>query len=125
MVMIFHKDAAISFLRMLEANDVLGAYDKYIASGFRHHNPYFRGDAESLKAGMLDNAAKYPLKSLEILHIFEEGDFVSIHSKAVLKPGDRIFATVHIFRFKDNKIAELWDMAMEEPENSPNEIGMF
>jgi hypothetical protein len=29
---------------------------------FRHHNPYFRGDAESLMAAMEENARKNPDK---------------------------------------------------------------
>ena len=31
----------------------------------------------------------------------------------------------HIFRFKGEEIAELWDIAMEQPGESPNENGMF
>jgi predicted SnoaL-like aldol condensation-catalyzing enzyme len=41
------------------------------------------------------------------------------------KPGDRGFAVAHIFRFEDGRIAELWDLAQEIPENMANELGMF
>jgi predicted SnoaL-like aldol condensation-catalyzing enzyme len=32
---------------------------------------------------------------------------------------------MQIFRFKENKIAEMWDIAQQQPENSPNQYGMF
>jgi predicted SnoaL-like aldol condensation-catalyzing enzyme len=32
---------------------------------------------------------------------------------------------VHIFRFRGDKIVELWDLGQEVPESSPNENGMF
>jgi hypothetical protein len=32
---------------------------------------------------------------------------------------------VHIFRFQNDLIAELWDIGQAVPENSPNQFGMF
>jgi len=32
---------------------------------------------------------------------------------------------VHIFRFKGGRIAELWDIGVQEPEDSPNQHGLF
>ena len=47
-----NKDAAISFLKMASRGDVRGAYSKFVGPGFRHHNPYFEGSAETLMTGM-------------------------------------------------------------------------
>ena len=120
-----HKDAAMEFLRLAASGSVREAYQKYVAAGFRHHNPHFRGDAESLAAGMEENAAKFPDKKLEIQRAIEEGDLVAVHSRVRMKPGDAGVAVVHIFRFKASLIAELWDIGQPAPENSPNEHGMF
>ena len=120
-----HKDAARDFLRLAASGSVSEAYHKYVATGFRHHNPYFRGDAQSLQAGMEENCAKFPDKKLEIQRAIEEGDLVAVHSRVRMKPGDAGMAVVHIFRFKANLITELWDVGMPAPENSPNEHGMF
>lgn len=119
------KDAAMEFLRLAASGSVREAYQKYVAVGFRHHNPHFRGDAESLAAGMAENAAKFPDKKLEIQRAIEEGDLVAVHSRVRMKPDDAGVAVVHIFRFKANLIAELWDIGMPAPEKSPNEHGMF
>ena len=47
-----NKDAAISFLKMASRGDVSEAYSKFVGPGFRHHNPYFDGSAETLMTAM-------------------------------------------------------------------------
>ena len=47
-----YKEMAIEFLRLAAAGEVDQAYGKYVAANFRHHNPWFRGDAAALSAGM-------------------------------------------------------------------------
>lgn len=122
---ISHKEAASEFLRQAATGDVQRAFDAYVDTGFRHHNPYFRGDAKSLAAAMQENAAEHPDKILEIEHVIEEGDLVAVHSRVRLKPDARDVALVHIFRFEGDRVVELWDISQPMPENSPNENGMF
>jgi predicted SnoaL-like aldol condensation-catalyzing enzyme len=119
------KEAAMEFLRAAASGNVREAYRKHVAANFRHHNVYFPGDAESLMAAMEENAAKNPKKALEIQRALEEGHFVAVHSWVKHKPGDRGVALVHIFRFEGDRIAELWDIGQEIPENSPNQYGAF
>jgi len=38
---------------------------------------------------------------------------------------DRGAAVVHIFRFEDDRIVELWDLGQAIPQDSPNRHGMF
>lgn len=120
-----HKDAAIDFMRLVASPSVREAYRKYVAPNFRHHNPYFPGDAQSLMAAMEENAAQNPDKTIDIQHSIQEGDFVAIHSRVKLKPGDRGVALVHLFRFERDLISELWDIGQPVPEDSPNQYGMF
>jgi predicted SnoaL-like aldol condensation-catalyzing enzyme len=122
---ISHKEAATDFLRLAASGKVREAYRKYVATDFRHHNAFFRGDAESLMKGMEENAAENPGKTLEIKLALEDGDFAAVHSHVRMKPEDRGVALVHIFRFKGDRLAELWDLGQPVPENSPNENGMF
>jgi predicted SnoaL-like aldol condensation-catalyzing enzyme len=120
-----NKDAAIEFLGLVASGKVREAYRKHVSSGFRHHNPYFRGDAASLMAGMEQNAAKNPHKVLDIKGAIQEGDRVAILSHVRQKPEERGGAVVHIFRFENDRIAELWDIGQEIPERSVNQNGMF
>jgi predicted SnoaL-like aldol condensation-catalyzing enzyme len=120
-----NKEKALDFLRLAASGNVQVAYRKYVGTGFKHHNPFFRGDAESLSKGMEENAGHYPLKVFEPLRALSEGDLVVVHSHVRLKPGDLGIVTVHIFKFHQGQIVELWDIGQPVPESSPNENGMF
>ena len=119
------KEIAVSFLQLVAAGNVREAYKKYIGSNFRHHNPYFRGDANSLMLAMEENAASNPNKKLEVKLVIQEGDTIAIHSHVKQNPDDLGGAVVHIFRFQDNHIVEMWDIGQPIPEDCPNENGMF
>lgn len=55
-----------------------------------------------------------------------EDDLVVKHTWMRLSTEDpHGLAMVHIFRFENGQIAELWDLARPVPEDSPNENGMF
>jgi predicted SnoaL-like aldol condensation-catalyzing enzyme len=118
-------ETALSFLKLAASGSVREAYERYVAKEFRHHNPYFRGDRESLMKAMEDNAAINPNKTLEIKFSVEDGDRVVTYSQVRQKPGDRGAVVVHIFRFEKGQIAEMWDVGQEIPKDSPNENGMF
>lgn len=120
-----HTQTAVAFQKMIVAGKIKQAYEKYIAVDFRHHNPYFKGDRDSLMRGMEKNHAQFPLKTFEIQHTIEEGDLVVIHSRLRLAPEMPSIATVHIFRFGGDMIAEEWDLGQQIPEDSPNEYGAF
>ena len=118
------KQSARNFLALCATGKLDEAY-RLVAADFRHHNPYFKGDGASLKAAMADAARKFPRTSIEFQRAVEEGSLVAVHSKVTHQPGGSAIAVVHIFRFKGERIAELWDVAMEAPEDTPNEHGMF
>ena len=119
------KEAAVSFLRLASSGKVREAYDAYVSSNFRHHNPFFRGDRDSLMAAMEENAAENPGKVLEVKHALEDGDLVAVHSHVQQNPGDPGAAVVHIFRFEGDRVVELWDIGQPVPKDSPNENGML
>jgi predicted SnoaL-like aldol condensation-catalyzing enzyme len=120
-----NKNAAVSFLELVSSGKVSEAYSKFVGDGFRHHNPFFEGSAESLKAGMEENAKQNPDKTFEVKRVISEGEFVVTHSHVQQKPGDLGAAVVHIFRFENGKIVEMWDLGQPVPEKSPNQHGMF
>jgi predicted SnoaL-like aldol condensation-catalyzing enzyme len=120
-----NKDAAISFLTLVAAGRVRDAYAKHIGEKFRHHNPCFAGDRQSLMTAMEDNARQSPNKRLEVLRALEDGDLVAVHSHIRQNPDDRGAVVVHIFRFDGDRIVEAWDAGQPVPEQSINEFGMF
>jgi predicted SnoaL-like aldol condensation-catalyzing enzyme len=119
-----HKDIAISFLQNAATGKLNEAY-VLVSPGFRHHNAYFPGDTESLKAGMADAHKQFPNTKIEVQRAIADGDLVAVHSRVQHAPERAPIAVVHIFRFEGDKIAELWDVGMEVPSDSPNENGAF
>ena len=120
-----NRDAAVSFLKMASRGDVREAYSKFLGVDFKHHNPYFEGSADTLMTAMEENARDNPNKTLDVKRAIEEGDLVAVHSHVRLKPDQPGGAVVHIFRFEEGRIVELWDVGQEVPEQSPNQYGMF
>lgn len=119
------KGIAVAFLRLAVSGKAREAYEKYVHPDFRHHNPYFKGDKESLLVGMEESAKEFPDKVFEVVRVLEDGDLVAVHGKVRLKPGDPEIALIHIFRFEGDKIIEEWEAAQEVPKENPNENGMF
>lgn len=120
-----NRDKALLFLKLASTGQVREAYSKFVGPEFKHHNPYYEGSAQSLMTGMEENARQNPDKSLEVKRAIAEGEFVAVHSHVRQKLGDPGGAVVHIFRFENGRIVELWDVGQAIPEDSPNQHGMF
>ena len=120
-----NKDAAVSFLKMASSGDVQEAYSKFVGPGFKHHNPYFEGSAETLMTAMEENARENPNKTLDVKRVIAGGDLVAVHSHVRQNPDELGGAVVHLFRFEEGRIVELWDLGQPVPEESPNQYGMF
>jgi predicted SnoaL-like aldol condensation-catalyzing enzyme len=119
------KDAAVSFLQMTAAGQVEQAFERFAGPQFRHHNPHFPGDAASIKAGMIENAARFPDMAFEVQRAIAEGPLVAVHSRARMTPDGADIAIVHILRFEGDRIAEMWDIGQMQPDPMPNQHGMF
>jgi predicted SnoaL-like aldol condensation-catalyzing enzyme len=120
------KEKAVSFLNLASSGQVAQAYGgAYLADDFRHHNPRFPGETDALARAMKQNAEEHPDGVYEIQRALEDGDLVAVHARTRLDPGEPELAAVHIFRFENGRIAELWDVVAPVPEDSPNENGAF
>jgi len=120
-----YKQIAADFLLLASKGNSKEAFSKYVSKNFKHHNTYFKGDGESLMIAMEDNAMKNPNKSFDIKRSLQDGELVATHSHVRQKPGGPGAAVVHIFRFENDKIAELWDLGQPVPLETVNENGMF
>ncbi len=120
-----NREAALDFLKMVIIGKIEEAYRKYIDMKGKHHNVYYPADFRTLKQGMIENYAQFPDKQFKLKHILADGNLVVVHSNIVLKPGEPGIAAVHIFRFTDGKIVEMWDVGQPVPIDSPNKAGAF
>lgn len=123
--MISNKEKAAHFLNLIGEAKVKKAFELYLSEDFKHHNPYIKGDAQSLQKAMKEDATANPKKELKILRSLEDGDLVAIHSHVKQHPEDNGFVLVHFFKFREDKIIELWDLGQEIPDKIINEKGML
>lgn len=119
------KEIAQDFLKLASKGESREAFQRYVGNGFKHHNVFFKGDAQTLITAMEENARKNPDIRTEIHHVLEEGAMVAIHSHVKKSPDDLGAALMQIFRFDNEKIVELWDFGQAVPADMVNENGMF
>jgi len=119
------KEKVRNFFDLVISGKVDAAYELYVSPSFFHHNFWYKGDRESLKQGMKDSDKQFPNKKFQVQKLLQEGCTVWAYSKINMKPDDNGMAVMHIFRFENGKIAEMWDMGAAIPENMPNENGAF
>lgn len=120
-----NKERAIDFFRLASAGQIDEAFANYIAPDFRHHNAYFAGTAAALAQGMHDGHEMFPHKLFEVQRALEDGDLVAIHAHVRLKPNGSDIVLIHIVRFADHKIIEMWEAGQEVPATTPNKNGIF
>ncbi|NJB71738.1 putative SnoaL-like aldol condensation-catalyzing enzyme [Saonia flava] len=117
------KEIAILFLKLVGGGEVKQAFTKFVASDFIHHNQYFKGNGEALAKAMEEAHYTSPNKSIDIKYSYTDGDTVITHSHVIKH--DMEIAVVHIFKFQNEKIIELWDLGQIIEKGSPNENGLF
>jgi predicted SnoaL-like aldol condensation-catalyzing enzyme len=69
--------------------------------------------------------AKNPGKTCEIKQALEEGDKVMTLSHVRQHAEDLGAAVVHLFRFQNGKVVELWDLGQPVAKDSHNQNGPF
>lgn len=116
---------AVAFLRMVADGQVREAYRRYVGNGFKHHNPYFRQGAEELMAAMEENAAIFPHRIFEVQRALAEGELAAVHSRMHKNLKDPGATVVHLFRFAEERIVELWEVAQPVPDGSRNGDGVW
>jgi len=101
------------------------AFMTYVAEDYIQHNPMAEdGRASALKhLGPVFDAN--PGLKVDIKRIFGDDTHVAVHYHSVMQPGTRGFAAVDMFRVKDCKIVEHWDVIQPVPEKSANPHPMF
>ncbi|MFF7074342.1 nuclear transport factor 2 family protein [Streptomyces pseudovenezuelae] len=103
----------------------LSALDRYWDPGYLQHNPQMLSGVPAAKAGLGGYFASAPQLTVTPKRIIAEGDLVAVHSHYVNYPGDRGSAILDLFRVRNGKIVEHWDIIQAVPETSANGNGMF
>lgn len=109
-----HKELAKKFLQMIIDGEIQEAFDAHTpVVWFTHHNHYTAPGREELIRGMQWNHENFPDKIFDIEMVMEEDDKVMVYSTMKFTPDHAGIRIVHIFRFVDNQIVEMRDVAMQ------------
>uniref|UniRef100_K3WWA8 SnoaL-like domain-containing protein n=1 Tax=Globisporangium ultimum (strain ATCC 200006 / CBS 805.95 / DAOM BR144) TaxID=431595 RepID=K3WWA8_GLOUD len=122
--------------KALEANEALAgdaldaffnkrdvsAVDKYIGAEYLQHNPGVKDGPGELKSfiEMFPSDSKFELGTQ-----VAQGDLVWTHGRYTGIPGLNPMIIVDIFRVKDGKLVEHWDIAQEEVTQTASGRPMF
>jgi predicted SnoaL-like aldol condensation-catalyzing enzyme len=102
-----YKTICLDFLQLTANGESRKAFELYVGQGFKHHNAYFKGDANTLMLAMEENGKKFPDIVLKTIHLLQEDDTVAVHSHIKMKPDDLGYSMMHIFRFENDRIIEI------------------
>ncbi|MFQ5833687.1 MAG: nuclear transport factor 2 family protein [Candidatus Thorarchaeota archaeon] len=120
-----NREIALSFFDLVESREFRRWFDEHTSRDLIHHNQHFKGDRESLILAIEEDARANPEKQVEVKMFLEDGDLVTTYSHVKQNPDHPGFALMHISRFVDSRIVEMWDINQAILEDSPNENGMF
>ncbi len=73
---------------------------------------------------MEESEAEFPNKEFRIIQTICEENMVATYSHIKMTPEDIWIIVVHIMRFEEDKIVEMWDVGQKLEKNSPNENGI-
>jgi predicted SnoaL-like aldol condensation-catalyzing enzyme len=103
----------------------LSAIDRYYAPDLQQHNPNGPNGAAGAKVGLGAYFAAFPQLTFTPKRVIAEGDLVAIQSHAVNVPGERGQAFLDLFRVRNGKVVEHWDVVQDVPETAANDNTMF
>jgi len=117
-----NKELVIRAVTEVFINGDASALDRYWSENYVQHNPQIPNGREALKQMMSGGGnMKY-----EMGLVVADGDFVMVHAR-ITGFGPKPLIGVDIFRIKEGKLAEHWDVLQEEvpAENTASKNSMF
>jgi predicted SnoaL-like aldol condensation-catalyzing enzyme len=101
------------------------AYMNYVAPDYVQHNPIATDGRDAAIKALGPIFAANPDLKVDIKRIVGDAVHVAVHYHSVMKPGTPGFAAVDLFRVKDCRIVEHWDVIQPMPTQSANDHPMF
>jgi predicted SnoaL-like aldol condensation-catalyzing enzyme len=118
--------AAVELLDMVfNQKKVEEAFAKYVGDTYTQHNPMVPDGIDGAVTGLTALLKQMPGWKYDFKRVLVDGDLVAVHAHITTGPDDRGMAVVDIFRVKDDKFVEHWDVLQPVPEKSANTNTMF
>lgn len=103
---------------------VRAAFEAYVTEDYIQHNPEI-ADGREAAILVLEPMFSKPTFMIEVKRIIVDGDIAVVHLFARSAAGERGGSVMDMFRLKNGKIVEHWDVLQSVPEKSANPHPMF
>lgn len=121
-----NKKLVVDFYNMIFLeHKTAEAFKLYSIPAYKQHNPFAADGAQPAIDFLSARFKKHPQAKNVIKRVIAEGDLVVLHVHSTLNAKDRGRAIVDIFRVKDGKVVEHWDVIQKIPAKSRNDNTMF
>ncbi|MGW2518890.1 nuclear transport factor 2 family protein [Streptomyces sp. NPDC001617] len=121
----YQKAVAVTVAKGVFERGDIKVVDRFVRSDYIQHNPTVGDGAAALKGLATSIHKQFPEAKYDVKRVISEGDLVLLHSNVVLVPGTKGSSVIDIFRFKDGKIAEHWDVIQSVPDTTASGNDMF
>lgn len=119
-----NEKLVVSFYQQLFGDKDVSAIDRYLAEDYIQHNPTLPDGRAPLKAAVTQWFSQTPKENVDIQHVASQNGIVFLHVRGKSQAGG-VQAIVDIFRVKNGKIVEHWDVIQDAPAQSANAHPMF
>jgi predicted SnoaL-like aldol condensation-catalyzing enzyme len=120
-----NKKLVLAFYQKMIGDKDPEAARPYMASKYVQHSAYARDGFEGVAEFARMFKANFPNHRYEVKKVIAEGDFVVLHLHGINGMGPHGEQVVDIFRVKDGKVCEHWDVIQEIPGDAQNPNGTF
>jgi predicted SnoaL-like aldol condensation-catalyzing enzyme len=120
-----NKKLVLAFYEQIIGRKDFDAAQKYMGKVYKQHAPYAADGHDGIRAWLAGFKAAFPNHRYELKRVIAEGDFVMLHLHGMNGPNPNGESVVDIFRVKDGKVVEHWDIIQAIPETADNANSMF
>ncbi|SDD49472.1 Predicted SnoaL-like aldol condensation-catalyzing enzyme [Bacillus wiedmannii] len=120
-----NKKMVVDFYNEVFNKHKIDIIPKYVSEDYKQHNPFVADGRKAFMDFFKEDFVKNPNSYAEIKRVVAEGDTVALHVHSRTNSQDKGVAIVDIFRIKDGKIVEHWDVIQEIPNEAANNNTMF
>jgi predicted SnoaL-like aldol condensation-catalyzing enzyme len=121
------KAVVLAFYKLaLQDMQPAAAFERYAAPDFvEHSQDTAGGDVKSVVVFLDQLIARSPHPRWEVIRSIAEGDLVFVHVRYTPAPGAPEIAVAEIFRVKNGKLVEHWDVISPPPDKVTNPNSRF